>query len=72
MLPHIETLSYNLQWLKYNADDTRSSQQVYKQSPDGERKYHSDILGGSVLLTLEPLAFSTACLAEILQPYSWF
>ena len=35
-------------------------------------KYHSDILGGSVLLTLEPLAFSTACLAAILQPYSRF
>ena len=30
-------------------------------------KYHSDILGGSVLLTLEPLAFSTACLAAILD-----
>ena len=36
------------------------------------RKYNSDILGGSVLLTLEPLAFSTACLAAILQPYSRF
>ena len=42
------------------------------QSPDGGRKYHSDILGGSVLLTLEPLAFSAACLAAILQLYSRF
>lgn len=50
----------------------KSSQQVHKQSPDGGRKYHSDILGGSVLLTLEPLAFSTACLAAILQPYFRF
>ena len=41
-------------------------QQVHKQSPDGGWKYHSDILGGSVLLTLEPLTFSTACLASIL------
>ena len=49
-----------------------SHQLVHKQSPDGGRKYHSDILGGSVLLTLEPLAFSTACLAAILQPYSRF
>ena len=45
---------------------------MHKQSPDGGRKYHSDILGGSVLLTLEPLTFSTACLAAILQPYSRF
>ena len=50
----------------------KSSQQVHKQSPDGGWKYHSDILGGSVLLTLEPLVFSTACFAAILQPYSRF
>ena len=46
----------------------KSSQQVHKQSPDRGRKYHSDIFGGSVPLTLEPLAFSTACLAAILHP----
>ena len=69
MLSHIETFSYNLQWLKYNADDTNLPN---RYSPDGGQKYNSDILGGSVLLTLEPLAFSTACLAAILQPYSRF
>ena len=45
---------------------------MHKQSPDGGRKYHSDILGSSVLLTLEPLAFSKACLVAIVQPYSTF
>ncbi|KAL9954992.1 hypothetical protein ACROYT_G042585 [Oculina patagonica] len=57
-------------WARYLAD--MSQQGTWAEALVIQAVAHSDILGGSVLLTLEPLAFSTACLAAILQPYSRF
>ncbi|KAL9963068.1 hypothetical protein ACROYT_G032234 [Oculina patagonica] len=57
-------------WARYFAD--MSQQGTWAEALVIQAVAHSDILGGSVLLTLEPLAFSTACLAAILQPYSRF
>ncbi|XP_078355952.1 uncharacterized protein LOC144640747, partial [Oculina patagonica] len=57
-------------WARYLAD--MSQQGTWAEALVIQEGAHSDILGGSVLLTLEPLAFSTACLAAILQPYSRF
>lgn len=45
--------------------------QIFPTGTQTESRWGVEV-GGSVLLTLEPLAFSTACLAAILQPYSRF